>query len=280
MTLKSWTNRCLTSLTRKLSSLSAKKSPRAHLVLECLEERAVPAAFNVVLPNPVTDPGSFGIEMTRMTLNGFGKVGDFNLTGGYKPQLIAAGDFNGDGKRDLVVTNGNNSYSVLLSDGNGNFTAQAPVALQGPGTDSTEGIVVFAANGKLDLAIASYGNGVSQGAVTILLGNGDGTFTQGQSLSLPTGKNGGARPTYVTTYTEETGKLDLVVSDFQNDKVLIYQGQGNGNFDFHDYVESNDTNKLSGPNQLVVADFNGDGIPHAAVANKNNGSGRILKASG
>src|SRR5262249_44337285 len=132
-----------------------------------------------------------------------------------------------------------------------------------------------------DLAIASYGDGVSQGAVTILLGNGNGTFRQTQSLYVPSGQNGGGRLTYLAAADlEKNGNLDLVVSDFQNDKVLIYHGNGDGTFDFHDYVVSNDVNKLAGPNQLVVADLDGDGILDVAVANKNNGSVSILKGLG
>lgn len=263
----------------KRSTLSAKKASRRHLALECLEERLA-LSFSPVVPG---DLGSLALELTRMAVTGFGKVSDNNVSGGYKPQLVAAGDFNGDLQKDLVITNGNRTYSVLLSDGTGKFTALPPAVLTGPGTDSTEGIGAgdFNHDGKLDLAVASYGDGVSQGAVTILLGNGNGTFRQTGSLYLPPGKNGDARPTYLAAADlEKSGNLDLIVSDFQNDKVLIYHGNGDGTFDFHDYVESNDVNKLAGPNQLVVADLDRDGILDVAVADKNNGSVSVLKGLG
>jgi hypothetical protein len=82
--------------------------------------------------------------------------------------FIAAGDFNNDGKIDLVTANGYNSVSVYLGNGDGTF--QAPITTVT--TDYCNFVVPADLNGdgKLDIAI------IDSPYISILLGNGDGTF--------------------------------------------------------------------------------------------------------
>ena len=92
---------------------------------------------------------------------------------GLNPQSVAIGDLNGDGKPDLVVANYNSStVSVLLGNGDGTF---------GPKTDYGTGsypqsvaIGDLNGDGKPDLVTANYN--YNSGTVSVLLGNGDGTF--------------------------------------------------------------------------------------------------------
>ncbi|MGZ4998302.1 MAG: FG-GAP repeat domain-containing protein [Methylobacter sp.] len=90
---------------------------------------------------------------------------------GDSPSSVAEGDFNGDQKRDLVVTNFNdNTVSVLLSNGNGDFQLPAKFSV---GTNpklvrSSD----LNADGKPDLIVANYGNK----NISVLLGAGDGSF--------------------------------------------------------------------------------------------------------
>src|ERR1039457_4590669 len=93
---------------------------------------------------------------------------------GYVPQSVAIGDFNRDGKPDLVVTNAdNNNVTVLLGNGTGGFTAAPGSPFPTGIWPSAVAVGDFNGDGKLDLAIAN----TNSNNLTVLLGNGAGGFT-------------------------------------------------------------------------------------------------------
>jgi len=105
----------------------------------------------------------------------------YPVTPGANPYYVAAGDFNGDGKPDLAVTDFyTNNISILIGNGDGTFQLHVdyPTGL------FPDGIVVgdFNADGVLDLAVTNSECTVPAsncpGTVSILFGNGDGTFEQ------------------------------------------------------------------------------------------------------
>jgi hypothetical protein len=122
---------------------------------------------------------------------------------GIQPSSAVIADFNGDGIPDLVVSSSfYGSVTVYLAKGDGTFT---------PVTGSTnpainEPLAFVAADvnhdGKLDLVITNYNSyaGDSQDPdLTILLGNGDGTFT----------------PAAIDT--RYSGTSSIIASDFNGD---------------------------------------------------------------
>src|SRR5262249_54611808 len=106
---------------------------------------------------------------------------------GANPFAIVIGDFDGDGILDLAVANRNDgaqgTVSVLLGNGDRTFQPAANFPVVAP-----RAIVAgdFNGDGQLDLAIANF-NGLSSNTVSILLGNGDGTFRHAASYSIAGG---------------------------------------------------------------------------------------------
>jgi FG-GAP-like repeat/Bacterial Ig-like domain (group 3)/Abnormal spindle-like microcephaly-assoc'd, ASPM-SPD-2-Hydin len=186
------------------------------------------------------------------------------------PTMIG-GDFNGDGKGDLAVLSYNGSsisyITVLLGKGDGTFAT--PITGQVYSQPQTGGDVIigtlaaadFNGDGKLDLAVV--GDYVSSGGVTILLGNGDGSFTAaGPNLDLTadfaliaTGDfNGDGIPDFVTPNYFEFGGSPT-----------IFLGKGDGTFTFSKVTFTLDYF----PTSVLVADFNGDGVLDLAFSDLN-----------
>src|SRR6266487_1345754 len=101
----------------------------------------------------------------------FGPKSDYGT--GSRPNSVAIGDLNGDGKPDLAVANsGSSTVSVLLGHGDGTFAAKADY-----GTSSGPNSVAIGdlnGDGKPDLVTANTSQPTC--VVSVLLGNGDGTF--------------------------------------------------------------------------------------------------------
>ena len=102
------------------------------------------------------------------------------------PSGYVAGDFNGDGRLDLAVTNWlDNTVSVLLGEGDGTF--QPPQVFAAGNLPGSVAAGDFNGDGRLDLAVTDSGSGFASGLivpgnVSILLGNGDGTFQAPEQL--------------------------------------------------------------------------------------------------
>jgi hypothetical protein len=126
---------------------------------------------------------------------------------------IAVGDFNGDGKLDVAVTDSSaNDVYILLGNGDGTFAPAITIAV---GSDP-EAIVPgdFNNDGKLDLAIANF----KDNTVTLLVGNGDGTFAQASGSPYPAGKE---PYQIVGADFNRDGKLDLAVANLMDGTVSI-----------------------------------------------------------
>src|SRR6516165_6433129 len=125
---------------------------------------------------------------------------------GTGPAFVAVGDFNHDGKLDLAVANSNSSnVSVLLGNGDGTF--QTAVNYDVGGAPTSIAVGDFNHDGKLDLAVAVPVPGPST-YVSVLLGNGDGTFQTAVNYSA------GYNPSSVAVGDfNNDGTLDLAVAN-------------------------------------------------------------------
>jgi len=154
---------------------------------------------------------------------------------------------------------------------NVNFSTQS----MGVGT-TPNGIVTADFNGDAiqDLAIANSGSNT----VSILLGNGDGTFTAGTPLN--TGNQPGA---LALGDFNGDGIVDLAVADAADSRILIFLGKGDGTFNPASPANCNLITECANtvdPVALAVGDFNGDGHLDLAVVNQSISTVSILLGAG
>jgi len=124
----------------------------------------------------------------------------------------------------------------------------------------------FNGDGKLDLAVAN-----DDGTVSVLLGNGNGTFQSAVTYSI-----GGQVNSVTVGDFNGDGKLDLAVTQFSSNNVGFGILLGNGNGTFQPTVKYS---VGQNPNKLIAGDFNGDGRLELAVADSgitNQGAVSVL----
>jgi hypothetical protein len=197
---------------------------------------------------------------------------------GATPYSIAAADFNGDGVLDLAVANnycpsfpdcGEGTITILLGNANGTF--QGPVQYStGPDTDPTSiAVGDFNGDGVPDLAVANN-NPNTLNYVSVLLGNGDGTFQTQQDFLVQSGPGWVALGDF-----NGDGKLDLAVTNFNSNSVSILLGNGDGTFqNAVNYTVGN------GPVSVAVGDFSGDHKLDLVVVNESDNTASILLGNG
>ncbi len=162
--------------------------------------------------------GSFVPEPTPITLSGSpGYVGS-----------VAVADFNGDGKLDIAVANAQqDTLSILLGRGDGTFTPApgSPIAVA-PGSPYL-GVVAadFNGDGRPDLAVAGSPGGSA--TVSVLLGNGDGTFRPAPSSPITLGSG---VPTIGVGDLNGDGRPDLVLGNAPFDAVSVLLAKEDGSF--------------------------------------------------
>lgn len=106
-------------------------------------------------------------------------------------------------------------------------------------------------DGNPDVAVANY----TSNSLTVLLGNGDGTFRHGEQYLVGSGPGGIA-----TADLNNDRRLDLVVTDGNSNSVAIFLGYGDGTFAAKATYSAG-----SYPGMVAIGDLNGDGEPDLAV---------------
>jgi hypothetical protein len=247
-----------------------------HYVLGSEPDSVVAADFNSdgVLDLAVTNGGGNSVTILMGKGNGTFTTKNGTPTGS-NPERVVAGDFNGDGIPDLAVTNSADStVSILLGNGDGTFNPQ-----NSPSTGPTPyGLAVgdFNGDGIQDLAVCDYGSVSApippgSNTVTILQGNGDGTFN---ALAATPGTGPQPYGIAVGDFNGD-GISDLAVANEGGSTLTILQGVGDGTFT----ALASPATGLS-PVYVAVSDFNGDGIEDLAVAADQAGVVDILQGNG
>jgi hypothetical protein len=210
----------------------------------------------------------------------FGAKTDFPTVA--DPQAVAAGDFNSDGKVDLVATLNDSQLSLALLTGTGTGTFNSPIYF--PNTSGFDSPAVVATDlnndGKLDLVvmhtIGCYTAPCTVAdSITILLGNGNSTFQTPSEVDVGTGPFAMA-----VVDLNGDGIRDVAIGG-GNTELSILLGVGDGTFVKQPVVTLVPGGDLfSACNDIGVGDLNRDGFQDLVVPLGNGEGNAILIGNG
>jgi hypothetical protein len=209
----------------------------------------------------------FSLAVGNATAQSFSSAVKYDT--GSNPQGGAVGDFNGDGYADVAIAcTYTNNVTVFINKGDGTF--QNGVSY--PTDTWSLGVAVGDLNkdGKLDLVVENTNGGSnSTGSISVLLGNGDGTFQAAVNYDVL-----GFGFVKIANLNNDMNP-DVVVASKNGQAAMVLLGNGNGTLQpavaYDAGIHAND---------IDVADFNGDGKLDLALASYDDSATSILMGNG
>jgi FG-GAP-like repeat/FG-GAP repeat len=241
---------------------------------------AAVADFNQDGKNDLAVSDYYGGSVTIFTGNGDGTLTASPIaydTGGYPYRIPLVGDFNSDGKVDVVVDDEIGHFVYLQGNGDGTFRAAKSYSLPDSFSEYAYTYSVatgdFNGDGFSDVVAGQDGN-VNSPGIIVYLANTDGTLKPGVSygtsstLACVTGGD-----------FNGDGKLDIAATNYSSGLVQIFLGAGDGTFTVGQSFAT-DTAGSPNPENLVAGDFNHDGKLDLAIANTGSDTIGVLFGMG
>ncbi len=208
--------------------------------------------------------------------NGDGTLGARSayVTGTSDVSSVVVGDLNGDGRPDLTVAGTFSQVaSVLLGNGDGTFGSNMDFMIEGSGLANSLALADLNSDTHLDLLVA---NGFVSSMVSVLLGNGDGTFGPITDFVTGTRPDNSNYPISVAAADlDADSKLDLVVVDTQCWSISVLLGNGDGTF-----RPKTDYPTWAYPYCVTIGDLNSDGRPDLAVSIRGDAKVSVFLGNG
>ena len=169
------------------------------------------------------------------------------------PVSVASEDVNSDGYPDLAVALRNDKVKIFLGSANGEF--RPGVQYEYGDTPTSVALRDLNQDGKPELIVTNGGPMLS--AVSVWIGNGDGTFRDPKDYKT------GRRPLGVSFADFNNDRmLDLLVINGEGDSFTTFLGNGNATFQ-----SGKDSGADASPNFGLARDFDGDRIADVAIVN-------------
>ena len=206
--------------------------------------------------------GTAEIYPSVTSLTAIGGPGNYTLSG----EVVAFGRQAMSGVIDLLNMTANNSQIGRTSLSGAGYQFAAPYSIN-TGIQAERTIVAdFNGDGFLDLVTPD----VNGNTVSVLLGNGDGSFRP--ALKFQTGR---APESIGVGDFNGDGIPDIAVANTQNNTVSILLGNGDGTFQAQSIVDTG-----YAPASIVVGDFNTDGIADLAISDFGDADVSVLLGNG
>jgi hypothetical protein len=190
------------------------------------------------------------------------------ITVGSTPRSVAIENLDAGSVPDLVVSNyGSNNVSVLLGVGDGTFTtaAESPIAVGA--LPRTVAIGNLNAGSVPDLAITNE----LSGTVSILLGDGDGTFTAAPGSPIAVGSS----PYGIAVANLDGDGDDDLALGSSNSNIRVLLGNGDGTFNVGSPIPVS-----SVPQRVAIGNLNAGGVPDLVVVNRDDSNVSVLLGVG